>query len=155
MIENVDLEKKKVKTNKEFSFYSGRLAWRFRLDGIACIILIVIFCLTVATISNAEIMDVVVSQQVTNYKTAGQDVLIISAVIMAFVLLLLILAMCFHSRFAASEDNELLYILGINMAEEIEEEPLPNKPMDKTRGSGPPTGPGRTTRIKKLEESQA
>ena len=63
--------------------------------------------------------------------------------------------MCFHSRFAASEDNELLYILGINMAEEIEEEPLPSKPMDKTRGSGPPTGPGRITRIKKLEESQA
>ena len=121
-----------VKTSKEFAYssYSHRLTWRFRLDVIACIILFCLFCMIISILNYASSMDFVVSQEITNYHTDGEIILIFSAVMTVLVLLLLALPLCFHSGFSEDENNELRYILGIYMAEEIEE-PLPSQPMDK------------------------
>ena len=108
----------------------------------------------ISIVNYASSMDFVVSQDITNYHTDGEIILIFSAVMTVLVLLLLDLPLCFQSKFSEDEIIELRYILGINLAEE-NEEPLPSKPMDNTMNFRKDDEEKWTyERIKKLDESQ-
>ena len=108
----------------------------------------------ISIVNYASSMDFVVSQDITNYHTDGEIILIFAAVMTALVLLLLDLPLCFQSKFSEDEIIELRYILGINLAEE-NEEPLPSKPMDNTMNFRKDDEEKWTyERIKKLDESQ-
>ena len=134
------LEAKDVQATEVYSNYSSRFFWRSHLDAIAALITFVVFVLIISILTFAGGMDLQVSQHLTNYYPAGQNILVFGAIVTVLIFLLLLLPMIISAsstKFTEYQQKELLYILGINInqVEETVEEPLPLpmtiKPRDK------------------------
>ena len=132
------LEAQEVKTTKVYSNYLFFL--KSHMDAIAAFMTFVVFCLIISILTFAGGMDLQVSQQLTNFYPAGQDILVFGAIVTVLIFLLLLLPMIISAsstKFIEHQQRELLYILGININQEEEtvEKPLPlpmtSMPRDK------------------------
>ena len=127
-MEKFDAKEGKIKTTTTKD-YSSRFFWRSHLDVIAAFTTFLVFCLIISILSFAGGMDPQVSQLLTNFKHAGEDILVFGAIISVFVFLLLLLPLFISaasSKFSEYQESEYLYIQGTNLAEETEEQPLPS-----------------------------
>ena len=127
-MEKFDAQEGKIKTTTTKD-YSSRFFWRSHLDVIAAFTTFLVFCLIISILSFAGGMDPQVSQLLTNFKPAGEDILVFGAIISVFVFLLLLLPLFISatsSKFSEYQESEYLYIQGINLSEETEDQPLPS-----------------------------
>ena len=105
------------------------------LDAIGAVLSLVAFFLIVSILSLAGAMDPRFSQEVTNFNYVGEGILVTAAVITIitfFLLILQLILMATSTNFIQEKEGQLLYILGINPAEEqLLQVPQPSKPRDK------------------------
>ena len=110
-MEKFDAKEGKMKTTTTITKdYSSRFFWGSYLDAIAAVTTFVVFCLIVSMLIFAERMDPQVSQLVTNFKQAGQDILVFGAIISVFVFLLLLLPLFISatsSKFTEYQESEV------------------------------------------------
>ena len=104
-------------------------------DAVGAVLTLAAFCLIVSILVLAGGLDPEISQTVSNYKGHGghgRDILVLCALWTAFfaILLTLPLFLACSTHFMGTQQEELLYIVGINQAEE-EEGPQPSQSRDK------------------------
>ena len=124
-----DIEVKKVRTTRTMD-YSSRF-WSHS-DAAGAVLTVAAFCLIVSILVLAGGLDPEISQTVSNYKGHGRVILVLCALWSAFIAILLTLPLILacSTHFIETQQEELLYIVGINQAEE-EEGPQPSQSRDK------------------------
>ena len=108
-------------------------------DAIAGVFCLAAFILIVSILSLGGSMESDFSRSVTNY-SVSEDILVVGAIITIITFFLLMLPMILlatSTNFTLEEENQLLWILGINPEGEEQKEPevvqaaQPSKPKDK------------------------